>query len=171
MGAVQLKCQLDRAVGNRATDVGHPAPVDEWQIAYDPLSDADPDTANWQFQPSALNIDTLDYANTERHASSETAEAVWLRPLLADRALVSRPVTPLYVPAGETVIIFVRSSLWLRIEAGDSLIPLQELPILRPSDTWFGLTTMEGEFVTPARPTPASTLRICLLGRIMPSLR
>jgi hypothetical protein len=115
--------------------------VDEWQIAYEPLLDANPDTTNWQFQPSAPKIGTLDYANTARFACSETGETVWLRPLLADRALVSRPLTPLYVPAGETIIIFVRSPLWLRIEVGDSLIPLQELPILRPSDTWFGPTT------------------------------
>ncbi len=119
--------------------------VDEWQIAHEPLLDANPDTTNWQFQPSALNIDTFDYTKTERYANSETTETVWLRPRLADRALVSRPVTPLYVPAGETATIFVRSPLWLRIEVGDSLIPLQELPILRPSDTWFGPTTMEGE--------------------------
>ncbi len=119
--------------------------VDEWQIAYEPLPDIDPDTTIWQFQPAAPDIDTLDYANTARHTSSETAEAVWLRPLLADRALVSRPVTPLYVPAGEIVIIFVRSPLWLRVEVGDALTPLQELPILRPSDTWVGPTTMEGE--------------------------
>jgi len=75
----------------------------------------------------------------------ETSEAVWLRPLLADRALVSRPMSPLYVPAGETATIFVRSPLWLRVEVGDNLVPLLELPILRPSDTWFGPTTMEGE--------------------------
>ena len=50
--------------------------VNERQIAYEPLLDSDPDTTNWQFQPSAPNIDTLDYANTDRHVSSETAEAV-----------------------------------------------------------------------------------------------
>jgi hypothetical protein len=119
--------------------------TDEWQIAYEPMPDIDPDTTNWQFQPSTPDIGTLDYTNSARYASGETDEAMWLRPLLADRALVARPVTPLYVPAGETAIIFVRSPLWLRIEVGDPLVSLQEVPILRPSDTWFGPTTMEGE--------------------------
>jgi hypothetical protein len=54
-------------------------------------------------------------------------------------------VTPLYVPPAEIATIFVRSPLWLRIEVGDALIALQEVPMLRPSDTWFGPTTMEGE--------------------------
>jgi hypothetical protein len=119
--------------------------IDEWQIAYESVPDVGPDTTIWQFQPAVPDIETLDYANIARYARGETDEAVWLRPLLADRPLVSRPVTPLYVPAGEIVIIFVRSSLWLRVEVGDALIALQEVPMLRPSDTWFGPTTMEGE--------------------------
>lgn len=125
--------------------------TDEWRIAYEPVQEVNPDTTNWQFQPAAPDISTLDYANTARYASGETAQTVWLRPLLADRALVSRPVTPLYVPAGETAIIFVGSPLWLRIEVGDPPVPLQELPILRPSDTWFGPTTMEGELCYASR--------------------
>ena len=119
--------------------------VDEWQIASHLLPDVDPDTTDWQYQPTAPDIGTLDYADTARYASGETAQTVWLRPFLADRALVSRPTTPLYVPAGETAMIFVRSPLWLRVEVGSELIPLLELPILRPSDTWFGPTPMEGE--------------------------
>jgi hypothetical protein len=41
--------------------------------------------------------------------------------------------------------------LWLQIEVGDDLIPLLEIPILRPSDTWFGPTTMEGELCYASR--------------------
>ena len=104
-----------------------------------------------QFQSAAPEIDTFDNANTVRYASGNIGESVSLKPLLADRPLVSRPVTPLYVPAGETAIIFVRSPLWLRIEVGDPLVSLQELPILRPSDTWFGPTTMEGELCYAGR--------------------
>jgi len=127
--------------------------ANEWQIAYEPGMGMgiDPDNAGWQFQPAVPVIDMFDYANVARHATRETAEAVWLRPLLADRSLISRPLTPLYVPAGETAIIFVRSPLWLRIEAGDPPNTLQELPMLRLSDTWFGPSTMEGELCYASR--------------------
>ena len=63
--------------------------IDEWQIASESASEIDPDTTSRQFQPAAPDIDALDYTNTARYAGGETTEAVWLRPLLADRVLVS----------------------------------------------------------------------------------
>jgi hypothetical protein len=119
--------------------------ANEWQVGYEPRLDIDPDNPHWQFQRSVPDVDLVDFVHTARHATGKTDEAAWLRPLLADRSLISRPLTPLYVPAGETAIIFVRSPLWLRIEAGSPPKILQELPMQRPSDTWFGPSTMEGE--------------------------
>jgi len=125
--------------------------IDEWQIAYEPEQSTEADSASWQYQPAAPAIDSLNYANFTRHVSRKTSKAVWLRPLLADRALVSRPVTPLYVPPEEIATIFVRSPLWLRVEVGQPFVPLQEVPMLRLSDTWFGPTTMEGELCYAGR--------------------
>ena len=119
--------------------------VDEWQIGYETKKYIDPDITSWQFQPNGSDADLHDCANIARYSSIDAAETLWIHPFLADRALVSRPVTPLYIPARGTAIIFVRSPLWLRIAVGDDPVPLQESPIHRPSDTWFGPTTMEGE--------------------------
>jgi hypothetical protein len=47
--------------------------------------------------------------------------------------------------------VFVSSPLWVRIEVGDPPVKLQEIPIVRPSDTWFGPTTMEGELCYASR--------------------
>jgi len=119
--------------------------LDEWQIGHESIPDVDPDITTWQYQPAAADIDTYQFANITRHVSDESTDTVWLRPLLADRALISRPVMPLYVPPKATVKIFVRSPLWLRIGLGNNLIPIQEMPVLRPSDTWFGPSTTEGQ--------------------------
>lgn len=68
-----------------------------------------------------------------------------LTPVLADRAIVVRPEAPLYVLAGEDITIFASTPVWLRIEAGSPPRLLTEIPSHRPSDTWFGPDSMEGE--------------------------
>jgi hypothetical protein len=52
---------------------------------------------------------------------------------------------PLHVPAGQETTLFVSTPLWLQLQVHEPLVYLSELPIVRPSDTWFGPSTMEGE--------------------------
>ena len=79
-------------------------------------------------------------------------------PALADRAVVTRPEHPFHLPAGEEVTVFVGTSLWVRLLVGDPPWQLAEIPVSRPSDTWFGPSTREGELCYAGR----SFLRLSL---------
>ena len=76
---------------------------------------------------------------------------IMITPVLADRAVVVRPDAPLYVLAGEDITIFASTPVWIRIEAGSPARLLTEIPSHRPSDTWFGPDTMEGELCYAVR--------------------
>ena len=123
----------------------------EWQIAYEQDKEIDPEPDEWHWNLDTLEINDLNYAHTGRYIISDTSETLWVKPVLADRPFITRPLTPLYIPPGEKTTIFVSSPLWTRIEVGDPPIKLQEVPLLRPSDTWFGPSTMEGELCYAGR--------------------
>ena len=125
--------------------------LNEWHIAYEQRDVIDPETSEWSHIPAAPDIIKFDYANTERHVVSQTNEKLWIRPVLADRPIIIRPLMPLYVPTAEEITIFASSPLWMSIEVGDPPKKLQEIPIQRPSDTWFGPSTMEGELCYASR--------------------
>jgi hypothetical protein len=114
----------------------------EWQIARqrgdDPLEDALAVQV-----PSEL--EASDEASFTRHALRKTGEDVSLLPALPDRSLVVRPVAPFYLPSGEETTLFVSSPLWVQMQVQRPPIPLEDEPIFRPSDTWFGPTTLAGE--------------------------
>ncbi|MFA9461359.1 hypothetical protein [Thiohalorhabdus methylotrophus] len=86
-----------------------------------------------------------------RYVVGKTAETVVLTPYLADRSVVARPDSPLFILAGAEVCLYVSSPLWVRLETGEERRLLREMPVSRPSDTWFGPTTREGELAYAAR--------------------
>ena len=76
---------------------------------------------------------------------SDSREEVIFAPSLPDRPVVSRLATPLQVLPDETVTLYVLSPLWLRVEMAHPMKLLQEIPIYRLSDTWFGPMSSLGE--------------------------
>lgn len=72
-----------------------------------------------------------------------------VRPRLADRAIVVMPQTPLLLPPQQRVRLFVSTPLWLQLEAPPGAL-LTEMPMWRPSDTWFG-TPIDGELCYAGR--------------------
>ncbi len=80
-----------------------------------------------------------------RFVFRRTTDTLWLMPTLADRSVVARPVSPFYVPPGEETVLFVSSPLWVQTCANYNRQLLESVPIVRPSDTWFGPSTREGE--------------------------
>lgn len=110
---------------DESADVKTPLPVDQTSLTpEDPPADAT--VLRYSFQKIA-----------DREIS--------VTPVLADRAVVIRPDSPLYVLAGEEITIFASTPIWIRIEAGSPPRLLSEVPSHRPSDTWFGPNTQEGE--------------------------
>jgi hypothetical protein len=125
--------------------------LNEWQLAYERDEIMIEEANGWQLDQTALDVNSLGYAQTERYTFGQTSSTLWVLPALADRPVVTRPWTPFYVTAGEETVMFVSSPLWVRIAVDDPPKILQEIPIRRPSDTWFGPSTMEGELCYASR--------------------
>lgn len=84
-----------------------------------------------------------------RHADGHVA----LHPALADRPIVARPENPTHIPSGEEITLYVSTPLWIRIELGRAANATHEIPSSRPSDTWVGPSTREGELCYATRTT------------------
>ncbi|NNL86798.1 MAG: hypothetical protein HKP27_14145 [Myxococcales bacterium] len=78
-------------------------------------------------------------------------DVVELRPRLADRDVVTRPERPFQIVPGGSLTGFVGSPLWLALGLENDAPPIVEFPLLRPSDTWFGANSREGELCYASR--------------------
>ena len=125
----------------------------EWTVAYDTVEEAEEETEDSVevTLPMAQPEEPGPKAKVTRFGVSKTVKALKLIPALADRSVVIRTEKPLHVLPNQEVKLYVNSPLWVRIETGDPLIVLQDVPILRPSDTWFGATTIQGELCYASR--------------------
>jgi hypothetical protein len=115
----------------------------EWRIAFE--SNAHNRDLPLAIHTAYAQDDLLAKTNPLRFGLSKTSNAITLTPTLADRPVVVRPEKPLQILPQDTVRIYVSTPVWVRIEAGDPARALTEIPSARPSDTWFGPNTMEGE--------------------------
>ncbi len=104
-----------------------------WRSRGDPLSEAQAWSVldTWEAPPGF---------EVRRFAAG--SGSIRLHPRLPDRFVVARPEQHMVVPAGSTLVAYLSSPLWLALSEGDTL--LADLPVSRPSDTWFGPSTMEG---------------------------
>ena len=92
-------------------------------------------------------------AATRRFAFDAAPASLALEPRLADRDVVVRPADPLTIPAGETTLLYVSTPLWFSVATAGPRHVLFEAPFFRPSDTWFGPSTVEGELCYASRTT------------------
>jgi hypothetical protein len=85
------------------------------------------------------------FPESEERFVCSTTDKLTLTPALADRSVVGRPVTAFRILPGVTTTMYVSSPVWARVEVGAPGTMLCEFPLNRPSDTWFGPSTREGE--------------------------
>lgn len=128
----------------------------EWRIytfqEHDPLVDAAGLTLPVDAAEAEAFLEVEDpIFSVSRFSFRQTDETLSVQPALADREVVVRPETPLYILAGEAVTLYVSTPLWMRLDVGAPLRLLQEIPTYRPSDTWFGPSTREGELCYASR--------------------
>lgn len=116
----------------------------EWRIGYQASTSGDATVPG-----TNRSVDELDFS--ARYVFAEPGAGIRLTPALADRPVVTRPVSPLNVPPGEQAMLFVSSPVWVRIEAAGPAKQLADVPVARPSDTWFGRSTREGELCYASR--------------------
>lgn len=115
----------------------------EWQIAHTRQEDTNFTNEPCDFSETDILPETIE--NYARYMFRETTGVLTLKPLLADRPVISRPHVPFSLTAGEEVTLYVSTPLWLEVAVGKSRMKLCEIAIQRPSDTWFGPSTREGE--------------------------
>ena len=87
----------------------------------------------------------LNDENLGRHLQTATKDKIRVMPALADRSVVTRPNVPLRLMAGEKTRLYVSTPLWFRVLLLDGKSDLLDVPFWRPSDSWFGPSTREGE--------------------------
>jgi hypothetical protein len=114
----------------------------EWRVAQTRDSDAGDEEAFVHIEPTVSLASSPD---TQRYVVSDPSPQLSVLPLLPDRAVITRPVSPVFVPANETIRLYVSMPVWLRLAAGREHKVLTEVPTQRLSDTWFGPNTREGE--------------------------
>ena len=91
------------------------------------------------------------HAEIRRVAVESSEPVVGLWPRLADRSVVSRPETPLTLPAQASVDLFVSTPLWLAVESVEPKNVLLEVPTRQLTNTWFGASARDGELGYAAR--------------------
>jgi len=86
-----------------------------------------------------------DDVETVRYGVRDSARRLEVTPATADRAVIVKAESEFFVPPGDAATAFISSPLWLRVQLPDPKRLMHEEPALRPSDTWFGPSTLEGE--------------------------
>lgn len=116
----------------------------EWLVAHEQIETTEGEQ-EWRFAYIDLNSNESESTHVLRFVYQSTAEVLTVLPALADRSVVSRPYRPFTVPVNESATIYLSTPLWFRLATGMPSQTLFEIPIQRPSDTWFGPSTQEGE--------------------------
>lgn len=132
----------------------------EWRVVYETVGDW-LDQSLEVARPCAVD-ELPDAPDAIRFGFLRAPDAIHLTPVLADRSVVLRPERTLLIPPGEGIDVYVSTPLWLRVSFGTPERPRKspagegdgvahEVPIYRPSDTWFGPSTIEGELCYASR--------------------
>lgn len=116
---------------------------EEWRIVTGRDISASENTAAIDL-PAPLTDNTLS-GSVSRFGMSKTSETIRIMPALPDRPVVIQSASPFYLMPGQSIAIYVSSPLWITFATGSPLSKMTEMPIFRPSDTWFGPPTSQGE--------------------------
>ncbi len=126
----------------------------EWQVS-SKVSD-EVDKEGWSFCCPAETPSPPDSAL--RLIPGRQVDRIVLDLGLADRPVVARPNQPLRVLPGQEVELFLSTPLWVRLKHPGLASAMVELPTWRPSDTWFGPNTRQGELCYAMRTKARSRL-------------
>lgn len=92
------------------------------------------------------DADQLDNKGTDRYIIPDEATHLKMTPILPDRTIICRPITPITLAPGASVLMYISTPLWLTLSViGKKTTLLTEISTQRLSDTWFGTSTREGE--------------------------
>ena len=142
------------AIGERSIVIERK--VSEWNTwnnesaheLWEPLTFSVPDAQQHQdVLTEASEAVGLNKAKTlTRHLQQYTCDTLHIAPALADRSMVVRLSSPVRVLAGEKIRIYVSTPLWFQASVMPGKLMMLDIPFWRPSDSWFGANTRDGEF-------------------------
>ena len=92
-----------------------------------------------------------DDADWDRFAQRETTGSVTLTPGLMDRAFVVQPYAKLHLLPSQEVVVYVTTPLVVCVGAGGAPVPMVEVPVTQPSETWHGPSTIDGSVCYASR--------------------
>lgn len=127
------------SVGQRAILIKRKAT--EWNIWNIENQEEDQDIVVSAGEKFALESD----ADIGRFLEKASSDKIKVFPKLADRSVIARPSSPLTILAGEKVQLFISTPIWFYAETFPSAKCLVDLPFWRPSDSWFGSSTIDGQ--------------------------
>lgn len=118
----------------------------EWQIVYDAdvVEKEESNDVRIDLQ-SAAPVEFSRRAVVNRFGISTDVSTIRLTPALADRHVVVQSETPFHILPGQNITYYVSIPLWVAFHSGKPFVKMTEMPIFRPSDTWFGPSTTQGE--------------------------
>ncbi len=113
----------------------------QWLLAYEranAVSDRE------LFSSSAM-LCMPEQLKAERYIFRQSTAAFCLTPVLLDRPVVVKTLQPVHIPPGEQTTLYISSPLSVRVSLQQPEYLLQEIAVIRLSDTWFGPSTQLGE--------------------------
>lgn len=116
----------------------------EWIIQYERGTDPLATECEIKFPFPSEHL-TSEVKDTYRFGFSHSRGDLVLMPRLANRPVVVRPISPVYVLPHQNVTIFLSTALWIDIKLTEPDLTLHTTALYRPSDTWFGPLAGEGE--------------------------
>jgi hypothetical protein len=115
----------------------------EWRTLAE--STGDPFDTSAEVVVASSQAPPLDDTEELRVAVTRTEAPLHVTPALPDRNIVVRPEAPWRLLPGHEALLYVRCPCWLQLAQGPRRDDLARMPCYRPSDTWFGPNTLEGE--------------------------
>lgn len=116
----------------------------EWQLRLERGPAQSEDNHDWQRCDGGEEAPAPG-SRLQRHVCSHTGARLRLLPRLADRSVVVRPLSPVFVPAGQDTTFYVSTPVWLALLVDGIDQPLLDLPVVVPRETWFGPGPAQGQ--------------------------
>lgn len=85
------------------------------------------------------------HLTSQRFLFNKSPDTYQLLPRLMDRPVVVKTLQPVNLPPDEQTTLYISSPVSLSVMLKEPDMPLQNIPVQRLSDTWFGPSTQVGE--------------------------
>lgn len=126
----------------------------EWVFAWE--TGPDPLSSDLSIEVPTKAVPESDVFEFARYVAGDTQTGLALMPRLGDRPFIVRPASPLFVLAGQVAVLYLSTIVWISARSDDAVSGsdagiLLEQPVARPSDTWFGPNTREGDLCYSSR--------------------